>query len=680
MTKTLITSALPYANGSIHLGHLVEHVQTDAFVRAARLRGEDILYVCADDVHGTGVELNALKQGITPQELAERSRAEHLADFRAFGISHDVYGSTDSAENRAMAERIYLALREGGHIERRRVAQMYSEGLGRFLTDRMVRGTCPRCGAKDQYGDVCEACGSTYAPTDLIDPVDAIEGKPPVVRETEHLYVRLRDFVSVLETWLPRHVPQDAVRNYVQRWIEGGLEDWCISRDAPYFGFEIPGEPGKYFYVWLDAPVGYISSTMAWCEAQGVSWEDYWGADSDARILHVIGKDIVYFHTLFWPAMLHAAGLRMPERVHVHGMLTVQGEKMSKSRGTFIRASTYLRHLDPDYLRFYLCAKLSDSVEDMDFSATELVGRVNGELFNNLVNLVSRVTKFVDARFGGVVPPLPYEHELFGWIAEKVEQIDGAYARFDHKTAIRVTLELGDRVNEFFQASQPWVQIKTDPAAAGETCALALHACVVLMTAVAPATPGLARRFAGCVGLADERALGWHLVRERWMPERLAAVDRWMEKITEEQVMAMIEDEKAAYAAAEGEAGAPGVAQGDAISVEAFGETITFEDFAKVDLRVGVVRSAEEVEGAKKLLRLSVDCGRVIQVFAGVRSAYPDPSVLVGRRVIVVANLAPRKMRFGVSEGMLLATSAEDGEGLSLVHPPEEALGGWTVR
>lgn len=678
MKTILVTAALPYANGSIHLGHILEQIQADVFSRAARVAGNDVIFACADDVHGTGVEIAAMKEGITVEELVERSSAEHVRDFKGFKISHDIYTSTDTPQNKALAERIYKALRDGGHIETRTIEQMYSPALGRFLNDRLVKGTCPKCGAQDQYGDVCESCGTTYSPTDLIDPVDAVHGETPELRTTEHLYVGLSAFSDMLRDWIVDGVPQDSVKNYIEGWLAGGLEDWCISRDEPYFGFPIPDMPGKYFYVWLDAPVGYIAATQEYCDSRGRDWRDIWAADSDAEIVHFIGKDIVYFHTLFWPAMLHVAGLSTPSKVQVHGMVTVDGKKMSKSRGTFVNASEYLEHLDPDYLRFYFASRLSTSLEDVDLNWEQFVTHCNSELVNNLVNLCSRVTKFISSRLSGEPLLLPLEHELLDKVDHSISVIEGAFRRSDHRLAIRQTLELGDAANNYFQSSEPWALMKTDKEQAAEVCALTLHVCHALMTALYPVTPGLAERFATIFALPAEELYTWDKVRERWLPSELVPVQRLMERLEMKDVESLTKASE--QAAAAGEAEELEEAPDDALRLDDFGDEITFDDFSKVDLRVGVVRSAELVEGADKLLRLKVDCGRVIQVFAGVRSAYPEPEVLVGRRVIVVANLKPRKMRFGVSEGMLLATSAPDNEGLQLVHPDNSALGGWTVR
>lgn len=671
MTRHLLTAALPYANGPIHIGHLVEYLQADIYARFMRSIGEDLIYVCADDTHGTPIEISAIKRGITPDELVAQSHEANTRDFERFNLSFDVYYTTNSPENREQAEAVYAKLKQGGHVLRKTTSQMYSETAGRFLADRFVKGTCPKCGAHDQYGDGCEVCGTTYKPTDLIDPYDAISGGRPVERETENIYVRLADFADFLEQWVREGVPQEPVRNFIGTWLEGGLEDWCISRDAPYFGFEIPGEPNKFFYVWLDAPIGYIASTRKYCEERSRDFmADYWSVEADAEVTHVIGKDIVYFHTLFWPAMLHAAGLKTPKRVQVHGMLTLNGEKMSKSRGTLIKASTYLDHLDPEYLRFYYATKLSSGIDDFDLNLEDLSTKVNAELVNNVVNYTNRVVKFLESRFDGDPGTFDHDEALVAEIATTVEAVKAAYAEWNNRTAMRLIGELGGKVNTFFQESAPWAVFKEDPERAHAICALGLHAATALMASLIPVTPSLCARFAEAIGV-DE--LGWSHASADWRPEKVSAPARFLERVDPDKVTAMFEQ-----SVEEAKALAAG-SRDDVIAVDGFADEITFDDFAKLDLRVGVVDSAEFVKGAKKLLEIKVNCGKPITVFAGVRSAYDDPSVLVGKRVIVVANLKPRKMRFGVSEGMLLAASGPDDEGLQLAILDDGLKGGWQV-
>ena len=667
--RILLTSALPYANGDIHLGHLVEYLQTDIFARFHRMIGTDIVYVCADDTHGTAIELKAEAQGITPQELIDGVWQRHTTDFAGFGIQFDEYYTTHSPENEELAGFIYKRLDQAGRVTRRTTEQFYSESMGRFLSDRMVKGTCPNeeCAAEDQYGDVCEVCGKTYEPTDLINPFDVHTGQPPVLRETENLYVTLGEFTEFLRQWRDEGLAQDAVRNFVNEWLDRGLEDWCISRDAPYFGFEIPGEPGKFFYVWLDAPVGYIAATKHYADARGLDWRDWWGPDSDAEIIHVIGKDIIYFHTLFWPAMLQAAELKTPSRVQVHGMLTVNGRKMSKSRGTFIQASTYLEHLDPEYLRFYYASKLSNAVDDLDLSFEDFVNRVNADLLNKIVNLASRTVKFITKFFDGQVAEFdPAEFPVVESVHNHLDGAKDAYEGWNFRDATREIVDAAVELNEFYQSAEPWALRKSDEEKARRVCAAALHGTTAIMHALAPITPKLVQRYAATLGLAE-------LTREHsspsWRPERVTDPESHLLTRVE---MPAVEALVAASTVTE--------TPDYAIDVQDFGDEITFDDFAKIDLRVGVVEEAKTVEKANKLLELKVHCGKQITVFAGVRSAYPDPSVLVGRRVVVVANLKPRKMRFGLSEGMLLAMSGPDDEGLQLVNPDDSAKGGWTVR
>lgn len=676
MSRILVTSALPYANGPIHIGHLVEHIQTDIFVRFQRLMGNEVLHFCADDTHGTGIELNARKLGITPEELVEKSGEEHRRDFDRFRIGFDLYYTTNSPENRELAESIYGSLKEGGYIARKKSEQMYSESLGRFLPDRWVKGTCPKCKSPDQYGDQCEVCNSTYETVDLIDPRDVIEGKTPVVRETEQLYVQLSDFEDYLRDWVERCVPQSSVRAFVENWFEKGLDDWCISRDAPYFGFQIPGETDKYFYVWLDAPIGYIATTKKYCDDRNLDWKSWWGADSDAEIVHIIGKDITYFHTLFWPAMLKAAGLREPSQVHAHGFLTVNGEKMSKSKGTFVRASTYLDHLDPSFLRFYFASKLSRGIEDMDLNLEDFVNRVNADLVNNALNLANRVAKFIASRFDGNVSEFdPSEYPVCGKVSQCLQGYKGAMKEFDFRGAMRLLAEAGDAVNTFFQDAAPWSVIKDDEAKAAEICAVALHGATALMTALQPVVPDVVGRYAAAIGLEE---MQWHHASVQWRPEKVTAPETLLNRMELPVVEAMI--------AASKEAGSPfdGVTPPDdgawPSELEPLKDEIEFSDFSKLDLRVGVIREVHLVEGADRLLRLIVDIGRPITVFAGIRKAYDEPATLKGARAIVVANLKPRKMRFGISEGMLLATSAADDSGLQLFTGPEGAEPGWTVR
>ena len=682
--RTLVTAALPYANGSIHIGHLVEYLMTDFYVRALRMAGEEALYICADDTHGTPIEVNAQKAGVTPEAFVARFAKEHLEDFEAFGIRFDSFYSTNSEENRKWAHEIYAALQRGGHIERRTIEQLYDEEAQRFLPDRFVKGTCPNCGAQDQYGDVCEVCKKTYEPTDLKDPYSVVSGSRPVVKSSEHLFVNLAHFEAFLRGWVSDEGRlQPEIRRFVESWLEGGLRDWCISRDAPYFGFEIPDAPGKYFYVWLDAPIGYISSTEHWANAVGQPElvDAYWRR-GEARVVHVIGKDIVYFHTLFWPAMLHAAGLTVPSEVHVHGMLTVDGVKMSKSRGTFVNASTFRKHLDPIYLRYYFASKIGASAEDVDLSLEEFGERVNAQLVNTLANLVSRGASFLHNKLGGRFGQLGAEHaEHLAFARGKVAEAEAAYRRFDSAGAIRAAVELATLGNKLFQDAAPWALIKTDEAAARDLVTLCMNLARAAAVLVAPAVPSFAQTVyrvfaldeAGPTSFAE--AVAFDLVdRAMGQPERL--VDRMEQKA----LMEVIEESKQAEAQrAAPAAAAPAVIEPPK-ALEPLAPQISIDDFSKVDLRVGLVLAAGLVEGAKKLLQLTVDVGEEAprNIFAGIRSAYA-PEDLIGKKVVVVANLAPRKMRFGVSEGMVLAAGPGEAD-IQVVLVPDDATPGSRIH
>lgn len=665
--KTLVTSALPYANGSIHIGHLLEYLMSDTYIRSMRMAGEDIVHVCADDTHGTPIELNARKAGVTPEAFVARFAQEHLEDFNAFGVAFDSFYSTHSDENRRWCAEIYNTLKAKGHIEKKTITQLYDEEAGRFLPDRFVKGECPKCGAKDQYGDVCEQCKSTYDPTDLIDPKSAITGSRPVPKDSDNIFVKLPDFTEMLKDWTATEgLLQPETRRFVEGWLSEGLQNWSISRDAPYFGFEIPGEPGKFFYVWLDAPVGYIASSENWAKQTGQPeiidpmWREH-----QMRLVHIIGKDIIYFHTLFWPAMLHANGLKKPDHIHVHGMLMVDGVKMSKSRGTFINARTFREHLDPVYLRYYFASKQSGGVDDIDLGLTEFVDRVNAELVNTLANLVSRGASFLktklDGRFGAI--PSGFEADI-AEIAAKVDEAKAAYARFDQARAVRLAVEVAGLGNRIFQDRAPWSLIKTDKAAALGVVSLCLNIARAATVLVAPAVPTFAEKVYRVLGLEKgperfEEALAFDLEgRAMGEPERL--VDR----ITMAQLDAIIEASKVKESPA-GPAEDP--------DREPIAPEIDFESFSKVDLRVGRVVAAEAVEGAKKLLKLSIDLGegRLRTVFSGIREAY-RPEALVGKQLVVAANLKPRKMRFGLSEGMVLASGA-GGADIQLAELPETA-------
>ena len=681
--KILVTSALPYANGPIHLGHLVEYIQTDIWVRFQRARGHKVVYVCADDAHGTPIMLKARAEGIEPETLIERVREEHEADFAGFHIGFDHYHSTHSAENRELAGEIYRALRDAGHIAVRTIDQAYDPEAGMFLPDRFVKGRCPKCGAEEQYGDSCEACGATYSPMELQEPVSAISGVTPESRESEHFFFRLADFEAFLREWTGSGRLQDAIRNKLEEWFEAGLSDWDISRDEPYFGFEIPDAPGKYFYVWLDAPIGYMASFRAWAREHGEDFDAWWRPDSDAELYHFIGKDIAYFHTLFWPAMLHGAGYRTPSAVFCHGFLTVNGAKMSKSRGTFIRARDYLDHLNPEALRYYLAAKLGDGVDDLDLNLDDFIQRVNSDLVGKVVNIASRCAGFITRRFDGQLAaelPRPELHQAF---VDEGEAIAAAYENREFAQAMRRIMALADQANQYIDEARPWVLAK-EPGREAEVQAIntqGLDLFRILIVYLAPVLPKLAHEAAAFLREDD---LSW-AGRTRAFTGR--SIDRFkplMTRIEGSTVESLLEASKASLGGGEAAAdeAANGAATGDAEpdpAVEPIADTIDFDTFAQVDLRVARIEVAEHVEGADKLLRLELNIGSERrQVFAGIKSAYA-PEDLVGRHTVMVANLAPRKMRFGVSEGMVLA-AGPGGDELWILSPDEGARPGMRVK
>jgi methionyl-tRNA synthetase len=668
--RILVTSALPYANGPTHIGHLLEYLQTDIWVRFQKLRGHECYYVCADDAHGTPIMLRAEQEGISPEELIAQVGAERRRDFADFGVGFDNYYTTHSHENRRISGDIYQRLEEGGYIVRRTIRQLYDPVKRMFLPDRFIRGTCPNCGAEDQYGDQCEVCMRTHAPTELINPVSAISGATPVERESEHLFFRLGAFEATLKEWMARVELQGAVLRKLDEWFEAGLQDWDISRDAPYFGFEIPGEPGKYFYVWLDAPIGYLASFRNLCDRTGLDYDAFIGADSRAELYHFIGKDIMYFHTLFWPAMLSGARLRLPSGVFVHGFLTVDGEKMSKSRGTFITARDYLdQGLDPEYLRYYYAAKLGPGVEDVDLNLEDFQQRVNADLVGKLVNIASRCAGFIAKRCGGRLSERVAEPQLLSAFQAAGESIARAYENRELSRAMREIMALADRANQYIDQQAPWTLAK-DPGRAPElqdVCSQGIHMFRCLVIYLHPVLPAMAKRVAEFLG---SDALSWVDASRTLTGHRIGAFKPLMTRIERRALDAMIASVRSGVRAEDEPMTAP--------ALPTFGPTIGIDDFAKIDLRVARVTAAEQVNGSDKLLKLTVDLGGVTRnVFAGIKHAY-DPAALVGRHVIVVANLAPRKMRFGTSEGMVLA--AGDGTGLFLVGPDAGARAGLQVK
>jgi methionyl-tRNA synthetase len=648
--KILVTSALPYANGALHLGHIIEAVQTDIWVRFQKLRGNDCLYVCAEDCHGTPIMIRARQDGITPEQLIAASTLEHQRDYAGFGIGFDHFHSTHSAENQHYAGVLYAALRARGAITRRTVRQSYDEKAGMFLPDRFVRGTCPRCNTADQYGDSCENCGATYSPADLKDAVSTITGTKPVLRDSEHLFFKLGDFEKDLRDWLAGKGLQPAVRAKLDEWFEAGLKDWDISRDAPYFGFEIPDAPGKYFYVWFDAPVGYIGSFAALAAQRGLNFDEYWKAGATTELHHFIGKDISYFHTLFWPAMLQGAGFRRPTGVHVHGFLTVDGQKMSKSRGTHITARRYLELLPAQMLRYYFAGKLSNGLDDIDFNHEDFTARVNSDVVGKLVNIASRCAPFV-ARAGGQLSVALPDPGLYDTFAAAAEPIAALYESRDYAAALRDIMLLADKANQYVDQHKPWVLAK-DPSRANEACAVATQAINlfrVLMLYLTPVLPEIAALAAAWLGPrsmaqwsdAAKPLLGQSIGN---YPQLAARVDPAVVKLL--VAPALAESTSAtAVKSPQSRTGTP---------------VISIEDFSKLDLRAAKVLEASRVEGSDKLLQLKLDLGgEQRQVFSGISANY-KPEDLVGRYVVMIANLAPRKMRFGVSEGMVLCASGDD--------------------
>ena len=682
MTRTaLVTTALPYANGPLHLGHLVGYIQADIWVRARRMRGDRAWFVCADDTHGTPIMLAAEKAGVTPEAFIAGIQAGHERDFADFGVAFDHYDSTHSAANRELTERFYARLDAGGHISRRSVAQFYDPAKGMFLPDRYIKGICPNCGSPDQYGDNCEVCGATYSPTDLKEPKSVVSGATPELRESEHFFFEVGRFEAFLRDWLAGDVALPGVKAKLMEWLdaEGGLRAWDISRDAPYFGFEIPGHPGKYFYVWLDAPIGYLSSFRTLCARTGEDFERYLAPDSPAELHHFIGKDIVNFHGLFWPAVLHGAGHRAPTRLHVNGYLMVDGAKMSKSRGTFVMARTYLDvGLEPEALRYYFAAKSSGGVDDLDLNLGDFVARVNADLVGKFVNLASRCAGFVGKRFGGrLADALPDPAQYARFVAA-LAPVREAYERNDPAAAIRQIMALADEANRYIDERKPWVIAKQEGADAEllAVCTQGLNLFRVLAAALGPILP---RTAAGAEAFLDAPVQGWQDLDAPLAGHAIRAYVPLFTRIDPKLIDAMTEASKDTLAAPPAAAKAAAPANPEApIPNPAH---IGIDDFARLDLRIGKVLACEFVEGSDKLLRFELDAGELgrRQIFSGIRASYGQPEALVGRNVVFIANLAPRKMRFGLSEGMILSAGF-DGGALALLSADEGAAPGMPVR
>ncbi|NPA72850.1 MAG: methionine--tRNA ligase [Gammaproteobacteria bacterium] len=693
--KILITSALPYANGPIHLGHLVEYIQTDIWSRFQKMRGHTCTYVCADDAHGTPIMLRAQAEGITPEALIAKSSEDHQADFAGFNVQFDHYHSTNSEENRTLAEHIYLRLKDKGYISRKTISQYYDPEKEMFLPDRFVKGTCPKCKTEDQYGDNCEACGATYSPTDLINPKSAVSGATPIEKDTDHLFFELNQFEDMLKSWTREGHLQTQIANKLDEWLESGLRGWDISRDAPYFGFEIPGETGKYFYVWLDAPIGYMSSFKALCDKSDLNFDEYWQEDSTTELYHFIGKDIINFHALFWPAMLSGSNYRTPTAIFAHGFLTVDGQKMSKSRGTFIMAKTYLEHLNPEYLRYYYAAKLTSRIDDIDLNLEDFAQRVNSDLVGKVVNIASRSAGFVMKKFDGKLNDQwsPEMAALYQSFTDKSEEIAALYEGRDYGHAMREIMALADKANEYIAEAAPWVLAKTEgkEAELHECVSVSLNLFRVLMSYLTPVLPITAEKSNAFLNLDN---CHWDDIQTPLMGHSINKFKALLTRLEMAPIEKMVEASASSLGkgstAPDGKKGDKKAAKqskqvkaesstSDAPEFDALAEEISIDDFAKIDLRIAKIVNAEAVPEAKKLLKLTLDIGfEQRQVFAGIKSAY-EPEELIGKLTVMVANLAPRKMRFGMSEGMVLA-AGPGGSDLYILSPDEGSKPGMRVK
>ncbi|WP_085216298.1 methionine--tRNA ligase [Methylomagnum ishizawai] len=688
--QILVTSALPYANGPIHLGHLVEYIQTDIWVRFQKMRypaseGHRISYICADDTHGTPIMLRAEKEGISPEALIDRVHGQHKRDFDGFLVEFDNYYSTHSEETRRFAETIYATLKRNGLIESRAIEQYYDPVKEMFLPDRFIKGECPRCHAKDQYGDSCEVCGATYAPTDLLNPYSAVSGAAPVRKESVHYFFKLGKCGEFLQNWTRAGHLQDEAANKMAEWFEAGLNDWDISRDAPYFGFEIPDAPGKFFYVWLDAPIGYMGSFQNLCDRLGLNFADYWSKDSSAELYHFIGKDILYFHALFWPAMLEYSDFRTPTKIFAHGFLTVNGEKMSKSRGTFITASSYLEQgLNPEWLRYYYACKLNGSMEDIDLNLEDFAARVNSDLVGKYVNIASRAANFITKRFHGAVKITDrYSDPILQTVENESDKIASFYENREYGKAIRLIMELADSINAYVDANKPWELAKNAEQSEEllKVCSIILEAFRILTLYLKPVLPNIAKKVETFLNLSTP--LMWDDVFNGISPKRpLQTYEHLITRIDPKQIEALVEANKPSLQATTEPAphSEQRHAQHQQHVIQPIADTISIEDFAKIDLRIARIAKAEHVEKAEKLLKLTLDIGeeQPRTVFAGIKAAY-DPAQLEGKLTVMVANLAPRKMKFGLSEGMVLAASDERG-GPFVLFPDEGAQPGMRIK
>ena len=676
--KILITSALPYANGSIHIGHLVEYIQTDIWSRFQKMQGNTCYYVCADDAHGTPIMLRAQNEGITPEALIADVAEEHQADFADFMIGFDNYHSTHSEENRACATEIYCRLRDAGHITTRTIEQAYDPEREMFLPDRFIKGTCPKCGAEDQYGDNCEKCGATYSTTELKNAVSAVSGAKPITKESEHYFFKLSDYEEMLKQWTHDGHLQSEVAKKLDEWFEAGLQEWDISRDAPYFGFEIPDSDNKYFYVWLDAPVGYMASFKNFCSKNDVDFDAFWSKESDAELYHFIGKDIIYFHALFWPAMLHGAGYRTPTAINAHGFLTVNGQKMSKSRGTFIKARSWLNHLNPEALRYYFAAKLGHGIEDLDLNLDDFRARVNSDLVGKVVNIASRCAGFISKRFDGQLSAEIAEPALYQSFVDQGVSIAQHYEDRDFGRAIREIMALADQANRYIDEKKPWVLAKEagKEQAVQDACSVGLNLFRALMTYLKPVLPQMAENVESFLNAG---ALSWDALQQPLEGTTINKFKPLLQRVDEKAVEALLDESKESLQAAAVETEEKSSSATIEAAIEPIADEIQYEDFAKIDLRIARIVKAEAVEKADKLLQLTLDLGEEQRnVFAGIKSAY-TPEELEGKLTVMVANLAPRKMRFGVSEGMVLA-AGPGGKEIHILEPDSGAKPGMRVK
>ena len=678
--KILVTSALPYANGPIHLGHLVEYIQTDIWKRFQKIRGHECYYVCADDAHGTAIMLKAEELNISAEKLIGQVNSEHKQDFQGFLINFDNYHTTHSKENQELSNHIYNRLNDNGHIAVRQITQAFDPEKNLFLSDRYIKGTCPKCKAADQYGDNCEACGATYSPLDLINPVSTITGVPPIAKESTHYFFKLPMFSEFLKKWTRDDHLQSEVSNKLNEWLNAGLKEWDISRDAPYFGFEIPDAPNKYFYVWLDAPVGYMASFKNLCDCSDLIFEEFWNKNSSTELYHFIGKDIINFHALFWPAMLDSSGFRTPTKIFVHGFLTINGKKMSKSRGTFITAQSYLKNLNPEYLRYYFASKLSSGVDDLDLNLDDFMQRVNSDLIGKIVNIASRCSNFITEGNDGFLSSEIEDQNLLSQVTDKSEIIANHYENREFGKAIREIMAQADAVNEYIALKEPW-KLAKDPEkkqAVLDICSLGINLFRVLMVYLKPILPVMAE--ATEEFLNEE--INWNSIFRPLMNHKINKFKPLMQRIEKSQIDSMIKDNnKVVTAHIDGQKKAKKNMDSEKKKalplIEDMADQIKFDDFMKVDLRVGLITQAEYVEGADKLLQLTVNIGNEKRnVLSAIRS-FHKPEDLVGRLTVMVANLEPRKMRFGISEGMILA--AGDDDGVYLLSPDSGAKPGQRI-